>query len=112
MSKDRKTWTNVQDTPVLSRGPSAYDLHAIALNQIIRIGDRYYAIYHGNADEKWQGPWTTCIAVSDDLIRWTKYAGNPIIQTNDSSGQLVHDGSQFRLYTMHPDVKVFFSRVE
>lgn len=112
MSKDRKTWTNVQDTPVLSRGPSAYDLHAIALNQIIRIGDRYYAIYHGNADEKWQGPWTTCIAVSDDLIRWTKYAGNPIIQTNDSSGQLVHDGNQFRLYTMHPDVKVFFSRVE
>ena len=111
-STDRKTWTNIQDDPVLTRGPSAYDRHAIALNQVIRLRGRYYAIYHANADEKRQGPWTTCVAVSDDLIRWKKYSGNPIIRTNDSSGQLIHDGRQFRLYTMHPDVKVFFSRVD
>ena len=107
-SKDLETWTNVIDTPVISTGPSAYDRYAVALNQVIRYRKRYYAVYHANADSKRKGPWTTCIAVSDDLKTWKKYSGNPIIRTNDSSGQLIHDGTQFRLYTAHPDVKVYF----
>ncbi|MEO1527444.1 MAG: hypothetical protein AAFX06_18605 [Planctomycetota bacterium] len=111
-SSDRKTWTNVSDTPVLNRGPTDYDRYAIALNQIIRYQGRYYGVYHANADPKRQGPWTTCLAVSDDLIHWTKYGGNPIVSTNDSSGQLVFDGDQFRLYTMHPDMKVYFAEPE
>ena len=109
-SMDAKTWTNVQDDPVLSRGPSDYDQHAIALNQVIRYRDRYFAVYHANGDPNWKAPWTTCLAVSDDLVTWTKYPENPIIRTNDSSGQLVHDGQRYRLYTMHPDVRVHFPR--
>ncbi|MEM0927403.1 MAG: glycosylase [Planctomycetota bacterium] len=35
-STDQKTWTNVQDEPVISCGPAAYDRHAVALNQVIR----------------------------------------------------------------------------
>jgi sucrose-6-phosphate hydrolase SacC (GH32 family) len=107
-SRDRRTWTNVQDEPVLARGPEAYDKHAVALNQVIRYGGRYYAVYHANADPQWRGPWTTCIAASDDLVNWTKFDGNPIIRGNFSSGQFVHDGRQYRLYTMHPEVRVFF----
>ncbi len=111
-STDRKTWTNLQDTPVLARGPEKYDRHAIALNQVVRHRGRYYGVYHANAEPDWKGPWTTCLAVSDDLVRWKKYPGNPIVGTNDSSGQLVHDGKQFRLYTAHPDVRVYFPREE
>ena len=107
-SKDLKTWTNVDDKPVISTGPSAYDRYAVALNQVIRYRNRYYGVYHANGDPKRKGPWTTCLAVSDDLKTWKKYSGNPIIRTNDSSGQLVHDGTQYRLYTTHPDVKVYF----
>ena len=92
----------------LSRGPKEYDRYAIALNQVIRYGGRYYGVYHANADPRWKGPWTTCIAVSEDLIHWKKYPGNPIVRTNNSSGQFVHDGEQYRLYTMHPDVRVYF----
>ena len=109
-SADRKVWTNVQDEPVLARGPDAYDRRAIAMNQVIKINDHYYAIYHANADPIGKAPWTTNIAVSDDLVHWTKYAQNPIIRENFSSGQLVHDGEQYRLYTAHPDLRVFFPR--
>ncbi|MEM8495256.1 MAG: hypothetical protein AAF663_07700 [Planctomycetota bacterium] len=109
-STDLATWTNTQDEPVIARGPAAYDRHAIALNQVIRCRGRYYGVYHANADPDWQVPWTTCLAVSDDLLTWTKYPGNPIIRTNNSSGQLVHDGQRYRLYTMHPDVRAYVAR--
>ncbi len=109
-SSDRKVWTNVQDAPVIPRGPQDYDRAAVALNQVFQHHDRYYAVYHANADPQWQGPWTTCLAVSDDLFHWTKYAGNPIIRGDHSSGQFVHDGTTWRLYTMHPDVRLFLPR--
>ncbi len=107
-STDKTIWKNVQDNPVIERGPDEYDRHAIALNQVFRYGGRYYGVYHGNGDPNWKGPWTTCLAVSDDLVNWKKYPGNPIISTNNSSGQMIHDGEQYRLYTMHPDVRVYY----
>ena len=107
-SRDRKVWTNVQDDPVIALGPAAYDKHAVALNQVIKYKDCYYAVYHANADKQWKGPWTTCLAASRDLIHWTKYPANPVIRKNFSSGHFVHDGRQYRLYTSHPDVRVFF----
>ena len=109
-SKDRKRWTNVQDDPVIALGPGDYDKHAIALNQIVRYRGRYYGVYHANADPKWKGPWTTCLVTSDDLVHWRKYRGNPIIRSNDSSGILVDDGTKFRLYTMHPEVKLWLPK--
>lgn len=110
-STDRQTWTNVEDAPVIARGPAEYDRHAVALNQVVRYRGRYYGVYHANADSNRKGPWTTCLAVSDDLVKWKKYTGNPIIRTNNSSGQLVHDGERYLLYTMHPDVRVHLPRV-
>jgi hypothetical protein len=98
-SKDMRVWTNVQDEPVIGLGPAAYDRHA-----------RYYGVYHANADPDWKGPWTTCLAVSDDLVHWTKYPGNPVIRSDDSSGILVDDGQRMRLYTMHPAVELWLPR--
>jgi hypothetical protein len=109
-SKDMGTWTNVRDEPVIGLGPGAYDRFAVALNQVIRYRGRYYGVYHANADPAWKGPWTTCLAVSDDLVHWTKYAGNPVIRSDDSSGILVDDGERLRLYTMHPVVKLWLPR--
>jgi hypothetical protein len=40
-------------------------------------------------------------------VHWTKHPANPIIRSNDSSGILVHDGQQWRLYTMHATVKMW-----
>jgi len=109
-SKDRQVWTNVQDDPVIACGPEAYDRSAVALNQVIRHQGRYYGVYHANADPAWKGPWTTCLAASDDLVHWSKYSGNPIIRSNDSSGVFVQDDQGLRLYTMHPEVKLWLPR--
>lgn len=109
-STDRKVWTNVQDEPVIAMGPESYDKHAVALNQVIQHKGRYYGYYHANADPQWRGNWTTNVATSTDLIHWKKYANNPIVPTDHSSGSLVHDGRRYRLYTMHPDVRVFFPK--
>jgi len=110
-STDRKVWTNVQDEPVIPRGPEEYDRSAVALNQVIKHKGRYYGVYHANADPQWRGPWTTNVAVSDDLVHWKKYPGNPILGGGDfSSGQWVHDGRVYRLVTTHPDVRVWFPR--
>ncbi|MFC5408700.1 glycosylase [Larkinella bovis] len=105
-SKDLKTWTNVQDEPVLNCGPEAYDQFAVAANQIIHYKGFYYMYYHASAFKDWR-EWSTNLAVSSDLIHWKKYDKNPIVKDNTSSGILVNDGSHFRLYTMHPEVKVF-----
>lgn len=110
-SRDMKVWTNVQDEPVMRPGPAAFEKDLIALNQIVKHKGRYYAYYHGSAKS---GPtarkWCTCVAASTDLIHWEKYPGNPLqpAAQNKSSGIVVHDGEQFRLYTMHPEVNVHF----
>jgi beta-1,2-mannobiose phosphorylase / 1,2-beta-oligomannan phosphorylase len=107
MSSDSKTWTNVQDDPVIAMGPDAYDAKAIAVDQIIKYRGRYYAYYHASAYKPWRN-WTTNIAVSLDLIHWKKYPGNPITTEKQDicGGLVVHDREQFRLYTMHPTVQV------
>lgn len=108
-SKDMKVWTNVQDEPVMKPGPGEYDRDLIALNQIIKYKGRYYAYYHGTARSGPQANrWSTGVATSTDLRHWEKYPGNPLqpVAQNKSSGIVVHDGSRFRLYTMHPEVNL------
>ncbi len=110
-SVDTKVFTNVQDEPVIEPGPEDYDRDQIAMNQIIRHRDQYYAVFHGSRksdDPKQPGLWATGLAQSTDLIHWTKYSGNPLrpVAENKSSGLLIHDGERFRLYTMHNEVHV------
>jgi hypothetical protein len=81
----------------------------VAMDQVVKHGGRYYAYYHALA-EKGSGNWTSDVAVSSDLIHWKKYPKNPIVDGDKSSPVLVHDGRQYRLYTMHPDVRVYFPK--
>lgn len=107
VSKDLKVWTNVRDDPVIAMGPQPYDKTAVALNQVVKRDGIYYGFYHANANRPWKN-WTTCLARSRDLINWEKYPGNPIVENNCSSAILVQTPTgEDRLYTMHPDVKVF-----
>ena len=110
-SKDFKVWTNVQDEPVLKMGPEPYDQYAVAMNQVIKYKGFYYGYYHASAFKDWRD-WSTNVAVSKDLIHWKKYAKNPIVGNNKSSGILVNDGKVYRLYTMHPEVNVYFPALD
>ena len=111
VSIDRAVWTNVQDNPVIAMGPEPYDLKGVAVNQIIKYKNRYYAYYHATAFDPWRD-WTTNVAMSEDLIHWVKYPNNPIISGDKSSGILVPVDNQYYLYTMHPDVWVYFPKNE
>lgn len=109
-SRDLKTWTNVQDEPVLVPGPGEYDQRMIALNQIVKHQGLYYAYYHGSGSPQAPRAWTTDVAASRDLLHWTKYSGNPLAPGDTSSGILVNDGRAWRLYTMHGQVDVYYPR--
>jgi beta-1,2-mannobiose phosphorylase / 1,2-beta-oligomannan phosphorylase len=111
VSEDLERWTNVRDEPVLRPGPDSYDRCQIAPNQIVPYKGRYYLYYHGTGDAT-NLHWTTNVAVSSDLLQWKKYPRNPLFsaQENKSSGILVHDGRQFRLYTMHERVCAHFPK--
>lgn len=104
-SNDIKRWTNVQDNPVITIGPHGYDKYAVAMNQVIKYKGLYYGYYHATAYADWR-EWSMNVAVSEDLIHWKKYSGNPVVGQNKSSGILVNDGKRYRLYTMHDKVKV------
>ena len=107
VSKDLKVWTNLRDDPVIAMGPEPYDKTAVALNQIVKRDGVYYGFYHANSNRPWKN-WTTCVARSRDLVHWEKYPGNPIVENNCSSAILVRTPQgEDRLYTMHPDVKMF-----
>ena len=111
-SDDLGVWRNVRDEPVLVPGPGDADRDQIAVNQVIRYNGRFYAYYHGC---ELTGPraklWSVGVAVSDDLLTWAKYPGNPLrpVAENKSSGVVIPDGDGFRLYTMHPAVYVHTS---
>ncbi len=105
VSDDLLKWTNVQNEPVLKMGPDMYDKFGIAMNQVVKYKGLYYGYYHATAFKDWH-EWSTNVAVSGDLIHWTKYGSNPIIGNNKSSGILVKDKKQFRLYTMHRQVNI------
>jgi beta-1,2-mannobiose phosphorylase / 1,2-beta-oligomannan phosphorylase len=109
-SKDLKIWTNVQDEPVLVPGPGDYDRKMIAVNQIVKHRGAYFAYYHGSGSETAPRTWNTNVARSTDLVHWQKYPGNPLVAQNKSSGIVVFDGRQFRLYTMHEQVDVYYPR--
>lgn len=114
-SRDLKVFTNIQDEPVILPGPDEFDQDLIAMNQVVKHDGRYYAVIHGSkkpADPGKPSLWATGLAMSTDLVNWTKYPGNPLrpVSENKSSGLLIHDGKQFRLYTMHNRVDMHQNR--
>ncbi|MDC6366825.1 MULTISPECIES: glycosylase [Flavobacteriaceae] len=109
-SDDFINWTNVQDEPVLDLGPGTYDEAAVAANQVIKYKGKYYMYYHGSDNPDWNNKnvvalWSSNVAVSKDLLHWTKYEGNPIVQGDFSSNIVVFDGKSHVLYTTHDKVK-------
>ncbi len=107
-SKDLKIWTNVSDDPLIVPGPEKYDQLMIAMNQVEKIDGRYIAVLHGTGTPQKPREWCTFMAESRDLRTWSKLASNPLLPVpeNKSSGQLVFDGKDWRLYTMHDKVHV------
>ena len=96
---------------MLVPGPDKYDRKFIALNQVIKYHEpvlRLLSRLAGRLASPPSGPATS--PISTDLIHWKKFPGNPLrpLSENRSSNLLIDDGKQFRLYTMHDAVWVYF----
>src|SRR5688572_7711937 len=112
-STDKLNWKNISDEPVIKPGPEKYDLGAVAANQVVKHNGKYYLYYHASADIEWlsnNGAWNSNAAMSTDLIHWTKYPGNPLVEGDHSSPITVYDGKKVRLYSMHPDVWLYMNK--
>lgn len=112
-STDKIHWANIQDDPVLEKGPDRYDRSAVAVNQVIKQADYYYMYYHATDNQEWttdnsKSIWTSNVARSKDLIHWEKYPDNPIIPGDFSSPIIVFNDTSHFLYTMHAEVNLFF----
>lgn len=106
-SQNMQDWENVQDEPVMLPGPHGYDRDALAMNQIVKFGSRYYAVMHGTGSKETPRLWNTYFAWSEDLVKWTKSESAVFPESdNKSSGQLLHDGTDWRLYTVHDRICV------
>ena len=105
-STDMKVWTNIQDEPVIKCGET-YDHGAVAMDQIIKYKGKYYGYYHATGTIPWT-VWSSNVAMSEDLIHWEKYPGNPVIEPNKSSPLIVIDGDKILFFTMHhPGVCIY-----
>lgn len=110
-SGDHINWTNVQDAPVIKKGPGKYDAGAVAANQVVKYEGRYYLYYHASSKPmESAAEWTSNVAMSTDLIHWVKYNKNPIVEGDHSSPILVYNGKDYKLYTMHSQVWLYFSK--
>ena len=103
-STDMKVWTNVSDEPIIPRDANGVDSVMLAMNQIIKTGDEYVAVLHGTTDPMKPRRWCTYLARSKDLMHWKKEPPLRPVDENKSSGELVYDGTQWLLYTMHDRV--------
>ena len=77
-SADGFTFTEVTDNPVLSVGESAsWDALTVTTPKIFAEDGKFYMLYAGGRASL-DDPTGIGLAMSDDLVHWTKFPGNPI----------------------------------
>lgn len=75
-SNDLANWTRLEE-PVLEAGPlGSWDDASLLIVSIIRLEDAYVAFYEG---QDRLNNYAIGVAYSNDLRRWTKFEGNPVI---------------------------------
>lgn len=113
-STDGISWTKSGSNPVMSfGGVGTWDLQAIGVGSILKDGSTYYVYYTGwndvNATNQKIGG-----ASSTDLISWTKFAGNPILDVTASSWEqsqvldpfVLKFGSTYYMYYQGNDISI------
>lgn len=77
-SQDGAQFDAVQDKPVLDVGAAdAWDSFTVTTPKVFRDGDHFTMLYAGDA-RSIDDPTGIGIAVSEDLVHWSKHPGNPV----------------------------------
>ncbi|MFH0866330.1 MAG: T9SS type A sorting domain-containing protein [Bacteroidota bacterium] len=81
-SPDGLNWTKYPGNPVITYGPpQSYDDMWVAVPSVIKKDGQFEMWYNAfNSIAAWDTTFI-CFATSTDGINWTKYAGNPLLNT-------------------------------
>jgi len=86
VSRDGQRFDDVQDEAVLDVGAAGdWDSYTVTTPKVFRDGDRFAMLYAGDS-ERIDDPTGIGVAVSHDLVRWSKHPGNPVFTTG-AAGQ-------------------------
>jgi predicted GH43/DUF377 family glycosyl hydrolase len=79
-SSDGLAFTPLSSGPVLEvGGQGQWDSYTVTTPKVFADGDRFVMLYAGD-NRSLDDPTGIGIAVSDDLVRWRKHPGNPILR--------------------------------
>lgn len=77
VSTDLKNWKKMTELPILKHGVSgSWEQNHALIVDVIRLEDGYVGFYEG---ENSRNRYSIGIAFSEDLIKWDKFEGNPIL---------------------------------
>jgi hypothetical protein len=94
-STDGVHWIKHEANPVLVRGPlGAYDENMISAPYVLYDGEQFH-MWFSAVD--FRGDWSIDYATSPGGVRWTKHAGNPLLQET-------HDWRWDAVYIAEPNV--------
>ena len=102
-SPDGREWTRSKHNPVFPCASArTWEKNYNAADSIIKRGDTYHMLYHAGP-----GPGRAGVAVSKDLVQWTRFEGNPI--SKEQSAVVVDAGDRYFLYMWDARPKGVFS---
>jgi predicted GH43/DUF377 family glycosyl hydrolase len=82
-SRDGYRFTEPVPSLALPVGPEgSWDSFTVETPRIFSEGDRFYMVYCGS-DRNKDYPFHAGVATSFDLVRWVKYAGNPVFSRGE-----------------------------
>lgn len=82
-SQDGEHFDEVPDGPVVDVGPAgAWDSYTVTTPKVFQDDDHFTMLYAGD-DRSIDDPTGIGIAVSADLLHWSKHPGNPVFTTGD-----------------------------
>jgi predicted GH43/DUF377 family glycosyl hydrolase len=91
---DLHALTKYHSNPVVDTSNNKWDSGTIGKRSIIKEGQYYYMVYEGSTNPPYdQASWSSGIAISSDLVNWTKSQYNPVLpQTGTGFG---YDGPEW-----------------
>lgn len=102
ISEDGRRFSEYKGNPILVPGaPGQWDSRSVVTPRIFPEGNTYYMVYGGSAQYH-DYPSYFGVSVSEDLLHWTKYTGNPVYERGQA-GEWDEGGIWFGTVHRHGD---------
>jgi len=88
ISDNLKNWERYSGNPIIEKGTApSYDDDWAVRPSLIHTGDKWWMIYLSHSTTLYDARVTYSLAYSSDGLSWTKYEGNPVMQSSRPFGE-------------------------